>query len=455
MIKNFTGLSEIEILGQKYIVEQFIKSGILSDVYFVKQQGTELEYILKMFSLKKKTIEEGTVLIENKYNRHGVFKNAFEQEIKITKKVSDNFYKIFGNKESYVIFDFVEEDKAILLLKYFRMNTLEEYVESCKGSKKKYEKENIILLLTRSVYRLHIYGILHGDISPDNILIDDDGSKIVLIDYGNTFTEHNPPLFYKTFYSAPELFEKYCCLGKYTDIYSLGMTIRYILTGLHPEKCWSPMNDVNVKSVYYRWLLKNCLQRQPKKRFQSCTVIYITLCIYKYRKKIFMVGIVLLIVLVLLASYFFDIKKRGQKFQSGKSIIYSEGTIFYTEDNQLGYEIVDNKAYIISSSASTTNIVIPKEIDGIPVVAIQGININVTSVVISDGLERIDDYAFRNCQYLQRIEIPESVNYISEYAFINCGQLKEFDISLKNKFYELSNNKLIQKSDSKIIYEIQ
>lgn len=449
MIKDF------EILGQKYIVEQFIRSSRISNVYAVKQQGTELEYILKVFSPKEESTEGKKVPIETKSSKYDVFQKAFEQEVKITKKVSDNFYKIFGNEENYVIFDCVEGEKAFLLLKYFKMNTLEKYVESCVESKKTYEKENIIFLLTRSVYRLHKYGILHGDISPDNILIGDNSDEIVLIDYGNTFTDQNHPLFYKRFYSAPELTETSCCLGRYTDIYSLGMTIRYILIGSHPKKGWSLIDDSNLMSVYYRWLLKNCLQRLPQKRFQSCETIYITLCIHKYRKKIFMVGIGLLTVLILLVGYFFYVEKKGQKFHSGASGIYSEEIISYSEDNPFGYEIVDNKACIITSSVSATDIVIPKEIDGIPVVAIQGININVTSVVISDGVERIDDYAFQNCQYLRSIQIPESVSYISEYAFINCGQLEEIDFSLGNDFYELSNNKLIQKSNDKVIYEIQ
>ncbi len=454
MIKDFIGLSEIEIFGQKYVIEECIRSSRLSDVYSVKQQGTELEYILKILSPKEESADGSMVPVEKESNKYYAFKNAFQKEIKITKKVSDNFYKIFGNKESFVFFDSIEEND-FLLLKYFKMDTLETYIESCMASQQKYDKENIIFLLTRSVYRLHNYGILHGDISPDNVLIGDDGNKIVIIDYGNTYTNQTSPFFYKRFYSAPELAEKFCCLGRCTDIYSLGMTIRYILTGLQPEKAWDRMIDSNLKNVYYRWLLKNCLQRRPQKRFQSCLLIYITLYIYKYRKRVFILGIVFFIVLIFLLNCHFYRDKEGQRIPPEVSDVYTAEKMSYKGDDRFEYEIVDNKVCITNSSVSVTDVVIPKDINGVPVVAIQGININVTNVMISDGVERIDDYAFQNCQYLQRVQIPESINYISEYAFINCGKLEEFDISLENKFYKLYDNKLIQTSDNKIIYEIK
>lgn len=44
------------------------------------------------------------------------------------------------------------------------------------------------------------------------------------------------------------------------------------------------------------------------------------------------------------------------------------------------------------------------------------------------NLERIGDFAFYNCEHLQKIEIPDGVTYIGSAAFFGCASLKELTI---------------------------
>lgn len=46
------------------------------------------------------------------------------------------------------------------------------------------------------------------------------------------------------------------------------------------------------------------------------------------------------------------------------------------------------------------------------------------SIILPDNLQSIGDYAFLDCKNLKKLEIPSSVNYIGEWAFENCSQLK-------------------------------
>lgn len=50
------------------------------------------------------------------------------------------------------------------------------------------------------------------------------------------------------------------------------------------------------------------------------------------------------------------------------------------------------------------------------------------NIKLNDGLKDIKAYAFRNCQYLDKIVIPGTVEIIPEYAFQNCYYLKEVTI---------------------------
>ncbi|MBR2892056.1 MAG: leucine-rich repeat protein [Bacilli bacterium] len=61
---------------------------------------------------------------------------------------------------------------------------------------------------------------------------------------------------------------------------------------------------------------------------------------------------------------------------------------------------------------------------------IPAMNTSVTSVVIPEGVEEIQKYAFYNCTGLEKVVIPESCKFIREYAFYGDEDLK--DINLNN-----------------------
>lgn len=46
-----------------------------------------------------------------------------------------------------------------------------------------------------------------------------------------------------------------------------------------------------------------------------------------------------------------------------------------------------------------------------------------TSVVISEGIETISDYAFENCPNLSKITMPDSITTIGDYVFKGCSNL--------------------------------
>lgn len=53
---------------------------------------------------------------------------------------------------------------------------------------------------------------------------------------------------------------------------------------------------------------------------------------------------------------------------------------------------------------------------------------DITSVVISKGMNTIGDYAFSGCTELTSIEIPDGLEYICDHAFLGCAKLKNINI---------------------------
>ena len=84
------------------------------------------------------------------------------------------------------------------------------------------------------------------------------------------------------------------------------------------------------------------------------------------------------------------------------------------------YEVKDGRAIITGYTGEDTYIVIPSYIDGYEVESIGESAFSyskITTVIISDGVKKIDWFAFYACPLLTSVTVPKSVEYIGYAAF--------------------------------------
>ena len=94
--------------------------------------------------------------------------------------------------------------------------------------------------MLKALYYIHkVVKIIHRDIKPDNIMVNHYG-EAVLIDFGVSAIIENDDTLKSNMGSymffAPEMFlrEKFVVIGEKTDIWALGITFFYLLTGFYP-----------------------------------------------------------------------------------------------------------------------------------------------------------------------------------------------------------------------------
>lgn len=95
------------------------------------------------------------------------------------------------------------------------------------------------------------------------------------------------------------------------------------------------------------------------------------------------------------------------------------------EDFEAYNEIV---GYKVSDESMDTVVVIPSEIEDVPVTKICASAFSwketLTEIIIPDTVTIIENAAFYNCPDLKVVVIPDSVTYIGESAFQNCSSLE-------------------------------
>ncbi len=157
-----------------------------------------------------------------------------------------------------------DEEKGIVFTEYIAGNTLAEILEQ-KGVFTEKEACKWIEELLLALSKVHQTGIVHRDITPNNIMISHEG-VLKLIDFGiarqkkeNQFQDTT--ILGTVGYAAPEQFG-FIQTDERTDIYAVGVLWNMMLTNSFPAERLYPNSPV-------REMIQRCTEIDSRKRFQS------------------------------------------------------------------------------------------------------------------------------------------------------------------------------------------
>ena len=132
---------------------------------------------------------------------------------------------------------FTENNTAYIVMEYLEGQTLSSYIKN-NGPCTYPEALAIMTPILEALSVVHKNGIIHRDISPDNIFITKGGS-VKLLDFGasryaTAYNSKSLSVIVKRGYAPPEQYQRHGAQGPWTDNYAVAATMYKLITGITP-----------------------------------------------------------------------------------------------------------------------------------------------------------------------------------------------------------------------------
>jgi serine/threonine protein kinase len=219
-------------------------------------------------------------VLSSHLSENNEFIKRFEREARAAAKLNHpNIIQIYAIGE--------EEGIHFFSMEYVKGKTLAEIIEEEK--KLTYDKAIPIIIQTaEALSEAHKHGIVHRDMKPSNIMVNNNGT-VKVTDFGIAYVSQETKLTKSgSIIGTPEYLSPEQCEAKTidnrSDIYSLGVTFYELLSGKTPYKAdtpvsmlleivkgnFPPLNEVNPDiPEFIQKIVEKMMQTKPEDRFNN------------------------------------------------------------------------------------------------------------------------------------------------------------------------------------------
>ena len=229
------------ILNGKYLVGKVLGEGGFGITYIAIDLNLNMPVAIKEYYPNGFVSRDTTMLNNNVTKYQGEKLEFFEKGIDrfLTEARSiAQFYQTSGIAK--VIDFFKENDTAYIVMEYVDGITLKQYLKDKGG---KLDIDTVLALIKpviTSLEEVHKAGLIHRDISPDNIMINSKGD-LKLLDFGaarkyEDSENKSLSIMLKPGYAPEEQYRTRGVQGPFTDVYALCATMYKMITGKTPPE---------------------------------------------------------------------------------------------------------------------------------------------------------------------------------------------------------------------------
>lgn len=154
-------------------------------------------------------------------------------------KEAQTLAEFIGNPNIVRVHSYFEEyGTAYFVMDYVEGISFQEYIREHGGKIPWEEARNILLPVIDALAAVHERGIVHRDVTPDNIFITEDGT-VKLLDFGAARyslgdKSRSLDVVLKHGFAPKEQYTRHGRQGPYTDVYTVSASFYYALTGRKP-----------------------------------------------------------------------------------------------------------------------------------------------------------------------------------------------------------------------------
>lgn len=276
------------ILAGKYLIGNAIGEGGFGITYIGMDLNLEVKVAIKEYypqgaAVRDCRTNDSTVWSYSK-STQVFFEEGREKFINEAKTIA----KFRNVPEIVGVIDFFRENQtAYIVMEYLDGQTLKQYLKVKDGKIPADELLRMMKPLIASLGKLHAQGLIHRDISPDNIMIMKDGS-IKILDFGGArdFVSQNGKsmsVLVKHGYAPEEQYRSRGDQGPWTDVYALCATMYRCITGKIPPEALDRLYEDELKPIssfgvncprYVEQAISKGLSIRKDGRYQSMEELY-------------------------------------------------------------------------------------------------------------------------------------------------------------------------------------
>lgn len=233
----------MQLSGGKYTIEKKIGEGGFSITYRAMQSGLNRAVCIKEYFPAGHSMRDTA---HYTVYPQGIDDALFEKYRQAFRKEAETLASLQHPSIVEVIDIFDENNTSYMVMPFVEGRTLQQMVEQ-QGPLPYPEAVNYIAQVADAVAYIHQRHILHRDIKPDNVIITAE-YRAILIDFGsarefvNDKTQAHTSILTHG-YAPTEQYSTTSRKGSYTDIYAIGATLYFVLTGTVPMDAAARMSE--------------------------------------------------------------------------------------------------------------------------------------------------------------------------------------------------------------------
>lgn len=268
------------ILNGRYITGRVLGQGGFGITYIVKDWKTKNRMVIKEYLPDTMATRTDKYSVSAYSGQPG---ESFEYGKKCFLEEAQTLAGFIGNPNIVQVHSYFEENgTAYFVMDYIEGTSFQKVIIDNGGKLLWQEAEKFLLPVMDALDIVHSKGIIHRDVTPDNIFITTDGT-VKLLDFGAARyslgdRSQSLDIVLKHGFAPKEQYTRHGKQGPYTDVYTVAASFYYAITGRKPPDSIDRLEEddlvapsrlgVKIPEEVENAILKG-MEVQPADRYQS------------------------------------------------------------------------------------------------------------------------------------------------------------------------------------------